>query len=192
MTPAGYLKVVHIMQLEELLHDRENLGLERGNEKYWLAFFGTPSMDEPWGWRFEGHHVSLNISVAPGGGVRVTPTFFGADPAEIRVGALAGFRPHAGIEDLGRELVVVPALAEERDERADHRVFVRLFHDRARVLLLVAPAAHGRPPRAAALAGHRGPRAPGAPAAAISSGREAAARTLLIDTMRLSASPTKV
>ena len=106
MTPAGYLKVVHIMQLEELLHDRENLGLERGNEKYWLAFFGTPSMDEPWGWRFEGHHVSLNISVAPGGGVRVTPTFFGADPAEIRVGALAGFRPHAGIEDLGRELVL--------------------------------------------------------------------------------------
>lgn len=106
LTSVGYLKVVHVMQTEEILHVRENLGLPRGNEMYWLTFFGTPSMDEPWGWRFEGHHVSLNISVAPGGGVRVTPTFFGADPAEMTTGALAGFRPHAAVEDLGRDLVL--------------------------------------------------------------------------------------
>ena len=135
LTPVGYLKVVHVMQLEELLHVRENLGLPRGNEQYWLTFFGTPSMDEPWGWRYEGHHVSLNISVAPGGAIRVTPTFFGADPAEIPGGALAGFRPHAGIEDLGRELVL--ALSD-----ADREIAV--LSDEAPVDIFATPFAKPR------------------------------------------------
>ena len=105
LSSVGYLKVVHVMQTEEILSLWEDIGLPRGNEKYWLVFFGTPSMDEPWAWRYEGHHVSLNVSVAPGR-VRVTPTFFGADPAEVPQGPLAGFRPHAGVEDLGRTLIL--------------------------------------------------------------------------------------
>ncbi len=105
LSAVGYLKTVHVMQTEEILSLWEDIGLPRGNEKYWLVFFGTPSMDEPWGWRFEGHHVSLNVSVAPGS-VRVTPTFFGADPAEVPQGPQAGFRPHAAVEDLGRSLIL--------------------------------------------------------------------------------------
>lgn len=105
LSGAGYLKTVHVMQTDEILRLWEDIGLPRGKEKYVLVFFGTPSLDEPWGWRFEGHHVSLNVSVAPGS-VRVTPTFFGADPAEMPQGALAGFRPHAAVEDLGRKLVL--------------------------------------------------------------------------------------
>ena len=105
LSAVGYLKTVHVMQTEEILSLWEDVGLPRGNEKYWLVFFGTPSMDEPWGWRFEGHHVSLNVSVAPGS-VRVTPTFFGADPAEVPQGPQAGFRPHAAVEDLGRSLIL--------------------------------------------------------------------------------------
>ena len=104
LSHAGYLKTVHVMQTEEILSLWEDIGLPRGNEKYWLVFFGTPSVEEPWAWRFEGHHVSLNVSVAPGS-VRVTPTFFGADPAEVPQGPMAGFRPHAGAEDLGRTLI---------------------------------------------------------------------------------------
>ena len=105
LSAVGYLKTVHVMQTEEILSLWEDIGLPRGNEKYWLVFFGTPSMDEPWGWRFEGHHVSLNVSVAPGS-VRVTPTFLGADPAEVPQGPQAGFRPHAAVEDLGRSLIL--------------------------------------------------------------------------------------
>ena len=104
LSPIGYLKTVHVMQTEEILNLWEDVGLPRGNEKYWLVFFGTPSMDAPWAWRFEGHHVSLNVSVAPGS-IRVTPTFFGADPAEVPQGPMAGFRPHAAVEDLGRTLI---------------------------------------------------------------------------------------
>ncbi len=116
LTSMGYLKVVHVMQTEEILSVWEDIGLPRGKEKYWLALYGTPSMDEPWAWRFEGHHVSLNISVAPGGSVRVTPTFFGADPGEMPTGALAGFRPHAAAEDLGRDLVL--SLSDAQRETA--------------------------------------------------------------------------
>ena len=104
LSAIGYLKTVHVMQTEEILNLWEDVGLPRGNEKYWLVFFGTPSMDAPWAWRFEGHHVSLNVSVAPGS-IRVTPTFFGADPAEVPQGPMAGFRPHAAVEDLGRTLI---------------------------------------------------------------------------------------
>ena len=105
LSSVGYLKVVHVMQTEEILSLWEDIGLPRGPEKYWLVFYGTPSMDEPWAWRFEGHHVSLNVSVAPGH-VRVTPTFFGADPGEVPQGPLAGFRPHATVEDVARKLVL--------------------------------------------------------------------------------------
>jgi hypothetical protein len=61
-------------------------------------------MDAPWAWRFEGHHVSLNVAVAPDG-VSVTPSFFGSNPAEVLTGPLAGFRVHGVNEDLARELV---------------------------------------------------------------------------------------
>jgi|TARA_Y100000994_G_C15693095_1_gene442323 hypothetical protein len=130
LTSMGYLKVIHIMQLEEVLNVQENIGLPRGNEQYWLTFFGTPSMEEHWGWRFEGHHVSLNIWVSPAGGIRVTPTFFGADPAEIRGGALAGFRPHSVVEDLGRDLIL--SLSEEDRE-------VAILSDNAPMEILATP-----------------------------------------------------
>ena len=105
LSNVGYLKTVHVMQTEEILSLWEDVGLPRGNEKYWLVFFGAPSMDAPWAWRFEGHHVSLNVSVAPGS-IRVTPTFFGADPAEVPQGPMAGFRPNAAVEDLGRSVIL--------------------------------------------------------------------------------------
>ena len=34
----------------------------------------------PWAWRFEGHHVSLTLTMVPGVGIAVTPHFLGANP----------------------------------------------------------------------------------------------------------------
>ena len=57
------------------------------------------------GWRFGGHHVSLN-NLITGGAVRaVTPCFLGADPAVSPLLGSAPLRPLAGAEDLARELV---------------------------------------------------------------------------------------
>ena len=105
VSAKGYHKLVNIMQLENVLQATSSTGFPRGIEDYTIALFGEPRLDAPWSWRFEGHHISLNIGVAPDGSVSVTPTFMGADPAEVAFGPLAGLRVLRVEEDLGRELV---------------------------------------------------------------------------------------
>jgi hypothetical protein len=72
---------------------------------YYLRVFGDPGGPAPWGWRFGGHHVSLNNLVVGGRVVATTPCFLGADPARAPLlgGLLA--RPLAAPEDLAGELV---------------------------------------------------------------------------------------
>jgi hypothetical protein len=104
LSARGYLKVVQIMQLEQILGLLDTAGLPRGVGHYEVVLFGKPSMTDEWAWRFEGHHVSLNVAVAPAG-VSVTPSFFGSNPGEVRSGPLTGFRVLGAEEDLARELV---------------------------------------------------------------------------------------
>jgi hypothetical protein len=104
LSSQGYLKAVHIMQLEQILDMLDEGGLPRSVDHYVLAIFGEPSESAPWAWRFEGHHVSLSVAVTPEG-IAVTPSFFGSNPAQVRSGPLAGFRVHGRLEDLARDLV---------------------------------------------------------------------------------------
>jgi hypothetical protein len=75
----------------------------RDAELYYVTLFGEPG-GPAWGWRFEGHHVSVRATVA-GGGVAITPSFFGANPAEVPSGPRKGRRILAPLEDRGRALV---------------------------------------------------------------------------------------
>jgi len=126
LSSNGYLKATHIMRLEEILDVLDEAGLPRSVDHYRLVVFGTPSVEAPWSWRFEGHHVSLNVAVSPEG-VSVTPSFFGANPAEVVGGPLAGFRVHGILEDLARELLT--SLSDEQRavavvaERAPAEIF---------------------------------------------------------------------
>jgi hypothetical protein len=104
LSNRGYHKLVNIMQLENVLQPNSGTGFPRGIEDYSVTLFGEPSDTAPWAWRFEGHHVSLSITVAPGQGFTVTPTFFGADPADVTAGPLAGLRVLRVEEDLGLQL----------------------------------------------------------------------------------------
>jgi hypothetical protein len=104
LSAKGYLSTIQVMQLEKILSDDEVVGFPRGPENYTLAIFGTPSLENQWGWRFEGHHLSLNFAVA-NGEVSVTPSFFGASPAQIRTGTLAGFRSQDYVHNAGLALV---------------------------------------------------------------------------------------
>ncbi len=115
LSAKGYLSAIQVMQLEKLLADAEVVGFPRGPENYTLAIFGSPGVDSNWGWRFEGHHLSLNFAVA-NGEISVTPTFFGASPAVIRTGTLAGFRNQNYIHDAG--LALINALRNEQREQA--------------------------------------------------------------------------
>lgn len=92
LSSKGYLQVNHIMMLEEFLANTETQGFLRGNEDCFVTIFGEPSRDASWSIRFEGHHVSLNVTVGPDA-IDVTPSFLGASPAHIPAGALAGFNP---------------------------------------------------------------------------------------------------
>src|SRR5688572_137797 len=114
LSNRGYHKLLNIMQLENVLQPNSGTGFPRGIEDYSVTLFGEPSDREPWAWRFEGHHVSLSITVAPGQGFTVTPTFFGADPADVTAGPLAGLRVLRVEEDLGLRLASSLSAAQLR------------------------------------------------------------------------------
>jgi len=92
VSPTGYEKALEIMSLQRDLGSDPML--------YYVTVFGTPGGDEPWGWRFEGHHLSRHFAVV-GDRVVVTPFFLGAWPTETG----AGLRAMAREEDAARELV---------------------------------------------------------------------------------------
>jgi hypothetical protein len=105
LSETGYQKAVAVMSLEEPLGLIENHErFYRHPENYSVTVFGTPGR-LPWGWRIEGHHLSLNFSSVSGQVVSVTPAFFGSNPAELRDGPRAGLRVLGAEEDLGRQLI---------------------------------------------------------------------------------------
>jgi Protein of unknown function (DUF3500) len=103
---AGYQKATTIISLEIILKEIEKEGRQvRDPELYYFSVFGTPSVKNIWGWRVEGHHISLNFTVIKGELISTTPHFFGANPAEVKQGPRQGLRALAGEEDKARDLV---------------------------------------------------------------------------------------
>jgi hypothetical protein len=80
--------------------------IPRDPDNYFVSIFGEPSAKTQWGWRLEGHHVSLHFAV-DGTKMMVTstPLFFGANPAEVREGPQAGQRILGAQEDTARALL---------------------------------------------------------------------------------------
>jgi Protein of unknown function (DUF3500) len=111
LSTAGYVTVATIIGLDNVLDMVEgwsvNWGRERGRDPgmYYLRVFGEPGRSGSWGWRFGGHHVSLNNLVVDGVVRSTTPCFLGADPAVSPLLGPPPLRPLAGAEDLARELV---------------------------------------------------------------------------------------
>ena len=111
LSPAAYVTVATIMGLENVLDYIEgfvaSFDRERGRDPglYYLRVFGEPGSKGWWGWRFGGHHVSLNNLVVDGVLVATTPCFLGANPATAPLLGGALSRPFARVEDLGRDLV---------------------------------------------------------------------------------------
>jgi len=106
LSNRGYEKAVSIMSLDEVLAAIEQgKGPLRDPENYYISIFGAPGGAEPWGWRVEGHHLSLNYTASGDDTPSMTPSFFGSNPGEVRTGPRAGMRVLAAEEDLGRALV---------------------------------------------------------------------------------------
>ena len=102
----GYFKATIIMELEAVLREIETWNwLGRDPDKYYFSFFGQPSKSGTWGWRVEGHHLSLNFTIVNGHLFATAPRFLGANPARVSGGELKGMRALADEEDLARKLV---------------------------------------------------------------------------------------
>jgi hypothetical protein len=111
LSRAAYVTVSTIIGLENVLDELEGWSVgwerERGRDPglYYLRVFGDPEEGGTWGWRFGGHHVSINHTIVDGEVAGSTPCFLGADPASSPLLGPHPLRPLAGAEDLGRELV---------------------------------------------------------------------------------------
>jgi hypothetical protein len=108
---GGYKKATTIMSLESILAALEKKGRKvRHPEWYFFAVFGKPSKTGKWGWRVEGHHLSLNFTLDGGKVISATPSFFGANPAVVKSGK------RKGLNTLPEEVKHARALFKSLDE----------------------------------------------------------------------------
>lgn len=127
LSQSGYIKAVTIMSLEEVLRVMEgDAGEHRNPEKYYFSIFGTPADTGAWGYRVEGHHVSQNYTVV-NGKVLGGPSFFGANPAEVRQGPRKGLRVLAAEDDLGFDLIRTLDEPEQKIAIVDARAYPEIL-----------------------------------------------------------------
>lgn len=107
LSHAGNQKVLTIMSLGDYLKENDKTpNVHRDSDQYHITIFGTPSATGTWGYRFEGFHLSLNVTIVRGRWISLTPSFIGAIPATIPDG------PRKGLQVLEEETEVGRALAK--------------------------------------------------------------------------------
>jgi len=104
LSDRGYWKATVVMSLETILRELEGSSI-RDPDLYYFAVFGQPGPEKTWGWRVEGHHLSLNFTIVDGQRVATVPAFFGANPAEVKRGPRRGLRALEREETLARALL---------------------------------------------------------------------------------------
>ncbi|MGC9666216.1 DUF3500 domain-containing protein [Planosporangium sp. 12N6] len=104
LSPHAYAQAMTIIALEEILDRAEGWARGRHSNDYRVNVFGDPTGDAPWGWRFEGHHLSVTMTV-DGDRIHPTPVFLGANPATVRYADHPVLRPLALEEDLARAVM---------------------------------------------------------------------------------------
>ncbi len=111
LSQVGYDKALKVMELEKVLAELEKSkegGNIRDSQRYYYTLFGKPAADSKWGLSIEGHHLSLNFAVEGNRVISSTPTFFAANPAEMKsdiAGVKKGLRILAREEQIGFDLV---------------------------------------------------------------------------------------
>ncbi|WP_063050834.1 DUF3500 domain-containing protein [Nocardia arthritidis] len=122
LRPEAYAKVATTMNLEHVLRQLQAkvFGLStsafRDPFRYVFSFFGKPELDQTWGWRLVGHHLSLSFTCVQQRWLASTPMMIGAEP-----GRFSTLRHLSEEEDLGFELLGA-LTARERDQAIIHDV----------------------------------------------------------------------
>lgn len=114
LSPRGMIRATTIMNLEEILRIEERgKGPVRDSQLYYISVFGTPGSESEWGWRVEGHHLSLNFTLRGDTVVSATPFMFGTNPALIKSGPNEGLRNLVDLEEPIR-LLLASLSADQR------------------------------------------------------------------------------
>jgi len=105
LSHVGNQKALTIMSLGDYLRDTDKTpNIHRDSDQYYFTIFGDPTPDGTWGYRVEGFHLSLNVTVVKGRWISVTPSFFGAIPATVPDGPRKGLQVLQQETDVGRAL----------------------------------------------------------------------------------------
>jgi hypothetical protein len=113
LSEQGLLKANTIIDLEKLLGEMENNPARRNHRAYFTSIFGVPDEKSTLGYRYEGHHLAVNVTIIDGAHIIASPTFMGASPAKVADGRLKGTQILAKEEDLARALAVSLQAAEK-------------------------------------------------------------------------------
>jgi hypothetical protein len=102
----GMSKALGIMYLDQILFEREGRDI-RNPDGYYFSIFGDPAAEGSWGWRLEGHHLALNVTLNDGEVVSSSPAFMGTNPAIVGEGSQAGLEVLAAEQARARELLAL-------------------------------------------------------------------------------------
>ncbi len=102
LSADGMRKAERVMVLQDVLREQGRGPSDRNRERFSFAVFGPPADDADWGWRVEGHHLSLSYTLVDDEVVSVTPSSFSSDPNVVASGSHAGLVALVEEEDLAR------------------------------------------------------------------------------------------
>ena len=131
-SPSGFELARNIMKLNESIREITGSEEELGEWLYWLSVLGQPSLEEPWGWQIDGHHLNVNCFLL-GDQLVMTPMFMGSEPVAVDIGKYAGTRVFQAEESAGIRLAQTLS-AEQRSkailsEDVPSGVFAAAFRD---------------------------------------------------------------
>ena len=120
LSMRGYTNATDIIALENVLRGIEPPrtganAIVRDPEMYFVSVYGEPNGKTPWGWKFEGHHISVNFTLVDGKPIVFAPSFFGSNPAVVKDGAQAGKRALRDEEESARALMA--AFTDEQKKK---------------------------------------------------------------------------
>jgi hypothetical protein len=104
LSSRGYDQARDIMRLNHMLAEVTGRPDDFGEWPYFVSFFGEPSVDAPWGFQLDGHHLAINC-VAVGDQLAMTPMFMGSEPCAVRTGRFAGIRVLDDEQRAGLDLI---------------------------------------------------------------------------------------
>ena len=132
LSPSGFELARNIMKLNESIRKITGSDEELGEWLYWISILGQPSLEEPWGWQIDGHHLNVNCFLL-GDQVVMTPMFMGSEPVAVDIGKYAGTRVFQAEESTGQNLARTLSAEQRRkaivSEDVPPGVFTGAFRD---------------------------------------------------------------